>query len=142
MLPILMQSASGHGPADLAVTENVSSRGVRVMTKRLRKPGELCQLCDLSGYIRLPARVILRAPSESQLLHRTGAKAFEAKLVGSLPSNCPPDRREKQRRGSACRQLNYPQGYEKIPLARCEPFTEERSRNRSLARTGSFSTGS
>lgn len=57
-LAILMHSPSQTGPADLALTENVSPRGTRVITKRPRKPGEVCELSALAGGVFISARVV------------------------------------------------------------------------------------
>jgi hypothetical protein len=55
---MLMRSPSHRALPDLALTENVSPRGARIVTKRFRKPGELCELASLTGGFYMAARVV------------------------------------------------------------------------------------
>jgi hypothetical protein len=57
-LAVLMRSASDPALECLALTENVSSRGARILTKRPRKSGELCELSALAGDVFVSARVV------------------------------------------------------------------------------------
>jgi hypothetical protein len=57
-LAILMRSPSHRSASDLALTENVSPRGARIITKRFRKPGELCEIADLSSGFYVSARIV------------------------------------------------------------------------------------
>lgn len=45
-------------PADLALTENVSAHGARIVTKRAGNPGEEWQIAAISNGIRHDVRVI------------------------------------------------------------------------------------
>ena len=57
-LPFLIRSGLGSSLAGLALTENVSPRGARLMSKVFLKPGELCELATLSGDFRVAAHVV------------------------------------------------------------------------------------
>jgi hypothetical protein len=53
-----MRSPLDAALTDLALTENVSPRGARIITKRARKAGDSCGLASLSGGFYVSARVV------------------------------------------------------------------------------------
>jgi hypothetical protein len=57
MVSVYLMSAEGRPFAERVLTENVSSHGARVLTKRLWLPTEQPRLAPLSGECELPARV-------------------------------------------------------------------------------------
>ena len=57
-IPLYLLGPSAQSCSSLALTENVSARGARIVTKRYAAPGECWQLTALSGDLRLPVRVI------------------------------------------------------------------------------------
>jgi hypothetical protein len=57
-LPFLMRGGLDSSLMDLALTENVSLRGARLISKVSRKPGELCELASLSGDFCVVAHVV------------------------------------------------------------------------------------
>ena len=62
-LPVQLESLKRPGPAERTVTENVSSLGARVVTKRPRKRKEWLLVTLFQGdHLRLPARVVYCQP--------------------------------------------------------------------------------
>ncbi|MGH9716758.1 MAG: PilZ domain-containing protein [Candidatus Acidiferrales bacterium] len=57
-VPLYLHESHKTVAADLALTENVSAHGARVVTKRPGRPGEEWQIAALSGGIQLAARVV------------------------------------------------------------------------------------
>jgi len=57
-VPLYLHDSNKSVPADLALTENVSSHGVRIVTKRAGNPGEEWQIAAMSNGIRHDARVV------------------------------------------------------------------------------------
>jgi hypothetical protein len=50
--------AEGYALTEKVVTENVSSHGARVLTRRFWRPAEQLQLAPLSGTSEVPAKVV------------------------------------------------------------------------------------
>ncbi len=55
---VLVRGRSRRSLPDLALTDNVSARGARIITKRSRRPGDICELTGLSGASYVLARVV------------------------------------------------------------------------------------
>jgi hypothetical protein len=63
VLPVyLLDDKRGPQPAELALTENVSSSGARVVTKWRREPGDPQRITLLSGETLLTAQVVYCHP--------------------------------------------------------------------------------
>lgn len=143
-LAVLMRNPSHPSLTDLGLTENVSPRGARIVTKRFRKPGETCEIADLSGSLYVSARIVYcERLVESQLLHGIRAAGLAARLVARVAGHVHRAGREKQpSRTQRCPLNNSAQPAEK-QLRQVEPcLSEMRLRIRVLTRSGSFSTGS
>lgn len=57
-IPLYLHDSNRSVPADLALTENVSSHGVRIVTKRAGSPGEEWQIAAIANGIRREVRVV------------------------------------------------------------------------------------
>jgi len=57
-VPLYLHDSTKSVPADLALTENVSSHGARIVTKRAGNPGEEWQIAAMANGIRRDARVV------------------------------------------------------------------------------------
>jgi hypothetical protein len=57
-VPLYLRDPNKSVPADLALTENVSAHGARIVTKRSGNPGEQWQVAAISNGVRHHARVI------------------------------------------------------------------------------------
>jgi hypothetical protein len=67
-LTIQVNLVSTHA-ADAVLTENVSSRGARVVTKRRWQPGEHQWITPVSGKFHLQARVVYCQPVSNDSFH-------------------------------------------------------------------------
>lgn len=61
-----LSSLDGSMPGEIAFTENVSSRGARVETKRPWRPGDRVLVKSLEGGLRSVARVVYCGPSQGK----------------------------------------------------------------------------
>lgn len=59
-LPVLIYLSDSNGPetTELVVSENVSRRGVRLVTKRRCDPGEHRQIAPFANRLRLTAEIV------------------------------------------------------------------------------------
>jgi len=94
-LPVQLESLKRPGAAERTVTENVSSLGARVVTKRPRKRKEWLLVTLFRGdHLRLPARVVYCQPLAGGRFG-IGLKFQGATILWSdLPNNsswCRPD---------------------------------------------------
>jgi PilZ domain len=57
-VPLYLHDSNKSVPADLALTENVSSHGARIVTKRAGNPGEEWQIAAIANGVRRDVRVV------------------------------------------------------------------------------------
>lgn len=57
-IPLYLMDPVHSALMDLALTENVSPRGLRIVSKRCAEPGESWDIRPLSGGLRIPVRVV------------------------------------------------------------------------------------
>jgi hypothetical protein len=79
-VPLILMAAGDQGFSEQVTTENLSSQGARVISKRPWEPGEQVRIVTLTGEYQRPARVIYVRP----LLNHTFRVGLQY-LVNSHP---------------------------------------------------------